>query len=227
MDAQSTAFPFTQSACNPLQHMSPRTPSLSPSSHATIFLPLASFAHNPQLPIKRIEKPSSCPRAATVKCFLIVCLERELGTAVASVMKPSSSCPGWPSPSSPLPSSMPPWPWRLRIFQNIPSLSSILGVVKSGTNKEGKWAPYLSYARNLFLQLPHARRYVNAPSAPTTALARGPGALGPGKDRCLRIGGHRVAKEPQAQKKRNKAVEQHKMRQQSKGQTAWNLLAKE
>lgn len=167
------------------------------------------------------------PKSSYCKCFLIVCLERELGTAVAPVMKPSSSCRGWPSPSSPLPSSMPPWPWRLRIFQNIPSLSSILGVVKSGTNKEGKWAPYLSYARNLFLQLPHARRYVNAPSAPTTALARGPGALGLGKDRCLRIGGHRVAKEPQAQKERNKAVVQHKMRQPSKGQTAWNLLAKE
>lgn len=114
-----------------------------------------------------------------------------------------------------------------RVFQNIPSLSSILGVVKSGTNKEGKWAPYLSYARNLFLQLPHARRYVNAPSAPTTASVRGPGALGLGKDRCLRIGGHRVAKEPQAQKKRSKAVVQHKMRQRSKGQTAWNLFAKE
>lgn len=150
-----------------------------------------------------------------------------MGTAVAPVMEPSSSCPGWPSLSSPLPSSMTPWPWRLRIFQNIPSLSSILGVVKSGTNKEGKWAPYLSYARNLFLQLPHARRYVNAPSAPTTALARGPGALGLGKDRCLRIGGHWVVKEPQAQKKQSKAVVQHKMRQPSKGQTAWNLLAKE
>lgn len=89
-------------------------------------------------------------------------------------------------------------------FQNIPSLSSILGVVKSGTNKEGKWAPYLSYARNLFLQLPHARRYVNAPSAPTTALTRGPGALGLGKDRCLRIGGHRLAKKPRAQKRLGK-----------------------
>lgn len=127
----------------------------------------------------------------------------------------------------PYPPSMPPWPWRLRVFQNIPSLSSILGVVKSGTIKEGKWAPYLSYARNLFLQLSQARRYVNAPSAPTTAFVRGPGALGLGKDRCLRIGGHRVAKEPQAQKKRSKAVVQHKMRQPSKGQTAWNLLAKE
>lgn len=36
-----------------------------------------------------------------------------------------------------------------------------------------------------------------------------------------------MAKEPQAQKKRSKAVVQHKMRQPSKGQTAWNLIAKE
>lgn len=70
---------------------------------------------------------------------------------------------------------MPPWLWRLQILQNIPSLSSILRVVKSDTNKEAKWAPYLSYACNLFLQLPHARRYVNAPSAPTTALLEAQG----------------------------------------------------
>lgn len=36
-----------------------------------------------------------------------------------------------------------------------------------------------------------------------------------------------MVKEPQAQKKQSKAVVQHKMRQPSKGQTAWNLLAKE
>lgn len=47
----------------------PAHPSLSPSSHATIFLLLASSAHNLQPPIKRIEKPSSCPRAATVNAF--------------------------------------------------------------------------------------------------------------------------------------------------------------
>lgn len=54
----------------------------------------------------------------------------------------------------------------------------LLGDVKPGTTKkEGKREPYLYYACNLFLQLPHAQRYVNAPSAPTTAPARpGPGA---------------------------------------------------
>lgn len=77
------------------------------------------------------------------------------------------------------PPFLPLWPWEIQNFQNVPSLSSSrLGDVKPGTTKKkGKREPYLSYACNLFLQLPHARRYVNAPSAPTTAPARpGPGA---------------------------------------------------
>lgn len=104
-------------------------------------------------------------------------MEGELGTALAPVMKPSSSCPGCPNP--PLPPFFTPVALEIQNFQNVPSLSfSLLGDVKPGTTKkEGKREPYLSYACNLFLQLPQARRYVNAPSAPTTAPARpGPGA---------------------------------------------------
>lgn len=86
--------------------------------------------------------------------------------------------PGWPNPPSP--PFMAPVAMAIRNFVNVPSLSfSLLGHVKLvPLRKEGKREPYLSYACNLFLQLPHARRYVNAPSAPTTALERpgGPGA---------------------------------------------------
>lgn len=80
--------------------------------------------------------------------------------------------------------------------------------------KEGKHEPYLSYACNLFLRLPHARRYINAPSAPTTALAQlggtrasGPAEVGEGKGNC-------------------KAVAQQKM-QQSKGQMVKTRLIQE
>lgn len=98
--------------------------------------------------------------------------------------------------------------------------------------KEGKREPYLSYARNLFLQLPHARRYVNAPSAPTTAPER-PGAPGAWhssvpRDREIRGGQGASGPAEAGEGKGNcKAVAQHKMRQQSKGQTARNRLAKE
>lgn len=112
------------------------------------------------------------------KRFLIVCIERELGTALAPVMEPSSSCPGWPNPPSP--PFTDPWPWRLRFFRTyrLYPLFSVMSSLVPPRRKEGKREPYLSYARNLFLQLPHARRYVNAPSAPTTAPERpgGPGA---------------------------------------------------
>lgn len=98
--------------------------------------------------------------------------------------------------------------------------------------KERKREPYLSYARSLFLQLPHARRYGNAPSAPTTAPARpgGPGTWHssvPG-DREARGGRGASGPAEAGEEKGNcKAAAQHKMRQQSKGQTARNRLAKE
>ncbi|XP_045650980.1 uncharacterized protein LOC123790526 [Ursus americanus] len=102
------------------------------------------------------------------------------------------------------PPFLPLWPWEIQNFQNVPSLSSSrLGDVKPGTTKKkGKREPYLSYACNLFLQLPHARRYVNAPSAPTTAPARpGPGAWHssvPGEGR------HEEAEGPLALQRRGK-----------------------
>lgn len=98
--------------------------------------------------------------------------------------------------------------------------------------KERKREPYLSYARSLFLPLPHARRYGNAPSAPTTAPARpgGPGTWHssvPG-DREARGGRGASGPAEAGEEKGNcKAAAQHKMRQQSKGQTARNRLAKE
>lgn len=97
------------------------------------------------------------------------------------------------------PPSLPPKPWRFRIFRTYrlcPSFFSVMSSLVPPRRKEGRQEPYLSYARNLFLQLPHARHYVNAPSAPTTAPAR-PGASGPGTIRCQGIGGHEEAEGPQ------------------------------
>lgn len=103
------------------------------------------------------------------------------------------AAPGWPSPPSP--PSMPPWPWRrlwpFRTYRLYPPLFPVMSTLVPPRRKE----PSLSYARHLFLQLPHAPRYVNAPSAPTTAVAR-PGAWHSSilKDREAR--GSRVASGP-------------------------------
>lgn len=143
--------------------------------------------------------------------------------------------PSWPNlPSLPFIVPPPREPWRFRIFKTYRLSPSLFSGMSSlvPPRKEGKREPYLSYARNLFLQLPHARRYVNAPSAPTTAPVR-PGGLEawhssvPG-DRETR-GGREAPGPAEAREGKGNcnAVAQHKMRQQSKGQTARNRLAKE
>lgn len=85
------------------------------------------------------------------KCFLIVCREGKLGTALAlalaPVMEPSSSCPGWPN--LPLPPFIASQALAIQNFHNVPSLSFfLLGDVKPGTTKkEGGKAGDLSLLR--------------------------------------------------------------------------------
>lgn len=119
----------------PLQPISLIAPSLSPSSHATIFRLSSFLCPQPPAPNQReLRNRLLAQEQLLSKCFLIVYMEGELGTALAPVMEPNSSCPGWPNPPHPPP--CPPWPWRFRISQNVPSLSSLLGDVKPGTTKK-------------------------------------------------------------------------------------------
>lgn len=90
---------------------------------------LASSTHNPQPPIRELRNHLLAQEQLLSNCFLIVCIAGELGTTLAPVMEPSSSCPGWPNPPSP--PFADPWPWQFRFFQNVPSLSfSLLSDVK-------------------------------------------------------------------------------------------------
>ena len=70
-----------------------------------------------------------------------------LAPALAPVMEPSSSCPGWPN--LPLLPFIAPQALAIQNFQNVPSLSfSLLGDVKPGTTKkEGGKAGALSLLR--------------------------------------------------------------------------------
>lgn len=97
------------------------SPSITqPSSHAIIFASLAFSAHNPQ-PQRELRNRLLAQEQLLSKCFLIVCMEGELGTALAPVMKPSFSCPGCPNP--PFPPFPAPVALEIQNFQNVPSLS--------------------------------------------------------------------------------------------------------
>lgn len=117
------------------------------------------------------------------------------------------------------------------LFQNVPSLSFfLLSDVKPGTTKKEGGKNYLSYARNLFLQLPHARRYVNAPSGPPQPPprpgARGLAQFGAGTCRRGHVEAESSAPAKPGKESNCKAIAQHKMRQQSKGQTLKNRLTR-
>lgn len=123
-------------------------PSLEPSSQATVSHPSCLLC--PQLPApnqRELRNRLLAQEQLLSKCFLIVCMEGELGTALAPVMEPSSSCPAWPNPPSP--PFIAPVALAIQNFQNVPSLSfSLLGDVNPGTTKkEGGKAGALSLLR--------------------------------------------------------------------------------
>lgn len=105
---------------------------------------LASSAHNPPAPNQRELRNSILAQEQLLsKRFLIICMERELGTALAhdgaKLAKPALT-----------PLHCPPTPGALAIqnFQNVPSLSfSLLRDVKPGTTKKGGKARALSLLR--------------------------------------------------------------------------------
>lgn len=204
------------------------------SSHATIFqlfLPPRLGAQPPAPNQRELRNRLLAQEQLLSKRFLIVCMEGKLGTALAPVMEPELQLPRPAEPPSP--SWLPP-PLRPGLGDSVISSTyrpyPPLCNVKPGTTKEGKREPYLSYAFNLFLWLPHAQRYVNAPSAPTNAPARpvGPGAWHSPMSRDIEGRGGRGAVQPcRGRKRQRRAVAQRKMRQRSKGQTARNRLVRE
>lgn len=144
--ASSSSLSPPSSSSNPVRFS---RPSLSPPRHATIFCLSSLLCPKPPAPNQiELRNRLLAQQQLLSKCFLIVCIEGELGTALAPVMEPSSSCLGWPNPPSP-PLSWPPWPWRFRFFRTYrlyPSLFS--GAVKPGTTKkEGGKAGALSLLR--------------------------------------------------------------------------------
>lgn len=161
-------------------------------------------------------------------------MEGELGTAQAPVMKPSSSNPDCPNPPLPAPPFFAPVALEIQNLQNVPSLSfSLLGDVKPGTTKKerGK-AGALSLLRTQ--PLPPAptrpalcKRTFSPHHSPSAAQPRGLAQLGAPRREARGGRGAPGPAEAEEGKGNCKAVAQHKMQQESKGQTARNRLAKE
>lgn len=162
-------------------------------------------------------------------------MEGELGTALAPVMKPSFSNPTAQTRLCPPPAPFcAPVALEIRNFQNVPSVSSsLLGDVKPGTTKkEGGKAGALSLLRTQ--PLPPAptrpalcKRTFSPHHSPSAARPQGLAQLGAPRREAR--GGRGASGPAEAGKRKGncKAVAQHKIQQQSKGQTARNRLAKE
>lgn len=66
-------------------------PLLSLSSHATIFCLLPPLPTTPSPNQREVRKRFLAQDQLLSKCFLIVCIEEEIGTALATVTEPRSS----------------------------------------------------------------------------------------------------------------------------------------
>lgn len=142
-------------------------------------------------------------------------------------MEPSSSCPGWPSPSSPFP----PWPRRLQIFlEHTVSILYSPYCCQVWYQHGGKVGTLSLLRMQPFPSAPTRPALCKRTFSPHHSLSerpRGSGTWERSMPANTGAPGGQGASGPEEARERGKAVAQHKMRQPSKGQTVWNHLAKE